>query len=48
MIPGDSGGLRIPPHSDEAERGVLGSILLDPSGSLDKCLAKRLGPDSFY
>ncbi|WP_372806574.1 replicative DNA helicase [Pontiella sp.] len=40
--------MRIPPHSDEAERGVLGSILLDPSGSLDKCLAKRLGPDSFY
>lgn len=48
MIQGDPGGLRIPPHSDEAERGVLGSILLDPEGSLDKCLAKRLGPASFY
>ncbi|MDH3981319.1 MAG: replicative DNA helicase [Kiritimatiellaceae bacterium] len=48
MIPGDPAGLRIPPHSDEAERGVLGSILLDPSGSLDKCLAKRLGADCFY
>ena len=48
MIPGESAGLRIPPHSEEAERGVLGSILLDPSGSLDKCLAKRLGADSFY
>jgi replicative DNA helicase len=48
MIPGDPGTLRVPPHSEEAERGVLGSILLDPSGSLDKCLAKRLGPDSFY
>ena len=48
MIQGDPAGLRIPPHSDEAERGVLGSILLDPVGSLDKCLAKRLGPDCFY
>ncbi|MBN2702623.1 MAG: replicative DNA helicase [Pontiellaceae bacterium] len=49
MIPGDSGsGLRIPPHSEEAERGVLGSILLDPAGAIDKCLAKRLGSESFY
>jgi len=49
MIPGDPGsGLRIPPHSEEAERGVLGSILLDPLGSIDKCLAKRLGSDAFY
>lgn len=48
MIPGDPAGLRIPPHSEEAERGVLGSILLDPAGSLDKCLAKRLGADSFF
>ena len=49
MIPGDPGsGLRIPPHSEEAERGVLGSILLDPVGSVDKCLAKRLGSDAFY
>ncbi|QBG49039.1 replicative DNA helicase [Verrucomicrobia bacterium S94] len=48
MIPGDPSGLRIPPHSEEAERGVLGSILLDPAGSIDKCLAKRLGPDCFY
>lgn len=49
MIPGDPGsGLRIPPHSEEAERGVLGSILLDPAGSIDKCLAKRLGGDAFY
>jgi replicative DNA helicase len=41
-------GLRIPPHSEEAERGVLGSILLDPANAIDKCLAKRLGSDSFY
>ncbi len=49
MIPGDPGsGLRIPPHSEEAERGVLGSILLDPVGAVDKCLSKRLGADCFY
>ena len=49
MIPeGLGAGLRIPPHSEEAERGVLGSILLDPASAIDKCLAKRLGSDSFY
>lgn len=49
MMPGDSGsGLRIPPHSEEAERGVLGSILLDPTGAIDKCLAKRLSGEAFY
>jgi replicative DNA helicase len=49
MIPEGSGmGLRIPPHSEEAERGVLGSILLDPSSSIDKCLAKRLKGESFH
>lgn len=49
MIPEGSGsGLRIPPHSAEAERGVLGSILLDPVGAIDKCLAKRLNSDAFY
>ncbi len=49
MIPeGLGAGLRILPHSEEAERGVLGSILLDPASAIDKCLAKRLGSDSFY
>jgi replicative DNA helicase len=49
MIPeGLGAGLRVPPHSEEAERGVLGSILLDPASAIDKCLAKRLGSDSFY
>jgi replicative DNA helicase len=49
MTPGDSGpGLRIPPYSEEAERGVLGSILLDPLDSIDKCLAKSLSSDAFY
>jgi replicative DNA helicase len=41
-------GLKIPPNSDEAERGVMGSIMLSPDASLDKCLEKGLTPDSFY
>jgi replicative DNA helicase len=45
---GPGAGLRILPHSDEAERGVLGSILLDPLSSIDKCLAQRLERASFY
>ena len=46
-MPGEAGSLRVPPHSVEAERGVLGSILLDPSASVDKCVARRLRPASF-
>ncbi|MBT8041926.1 MAG: replicative DNA helicase [Kiritimatiellales bacterium] len=48
MSPVDAAGLRIPPCADEAERGVLGSILLDPVGAIDKCLAKRLSSSAFY
>ena len=49
MIPEALGsGLRIPPHSEDAERGVLGSILLDPASAIDKCLAKRLNGEAFY
>ena len=49
MSPEGSGaGLRIPPHSEEAERGVLGSILLDPGNAIDKCLAKRLSSAAFF
>lgn len=49
MIPeGLGAGLRIPPHSEDAECGVLGSILLDPSSAIDKCLAKRLTSDAFF
>ena len=40
---------RVPPHSVEAERGVLGSILLDASRVLDLCMANGLSdPLAFY
>lgn len=47
----DSGGVpgaRVPPHSSEAEKGVLGSILLDASRVMDLCLGEGLIPESFY
>jgi len=40
--------LRVPPHNAEAERGVLGSILLDSVRVMDLCLAHGLFPESFY
>ena len=39
---------RIPPHSEEAERGVLGSALIDAERVVDLCIEKRLTPESFY
>lgn len=39
---------RIPPHSEEAERGVLGSILLDAERVLEICFERRLDADAFY
>ena len=38
--------LTTPPHSLEAERGVLGSILIDKDGMLQ--VASLLAPDDFY
>lgn len=45
--------LKTPPHSAEAERGVLGSILLDTetgddSRVLDLCQSKGISPESFF
>ena len=39
---------RVPPHNEEAEKGVLGSILLNSSSVMDICLAGQIAPESFY
>jgi replicative DNA helicase len=39
---------RIPPYSEEAERGVLGSLLLDAQHVLDFCRVNQLKSSSFY
>lgn len=39
---------RVPPHSEEAERGVLGCILLDADRIMDLCVERQLAPDAFY
>ena len=45
--------VKTPPHSAEAERGVLGSILLDAETGedtrvLDLCLTHGIEPESFF
>lgn len=42
------GADRTPPHSEEAERGVLGSVLLDAGRVMDLCVESQIVPDSFY
>ena len=40
---------RLPPHSPEAEQGVLGCILLSPNESLGECVGKfKSGGEVFY
>lgn len=39
---------RVPPHSQEAERAVLGCALQDASRILDLCIEKQIEPASFY
>jgi replicative DNA helicase len=39
---------RIPPYSEEAERGVLGAMLLDATRVLDACRESRLTAEAFY
>ena len=41
-------GNRVPPYSEEAEQGVLGSILLDSVRVMDICIERRIGAPSFY
>ena len=39
---------RVPPHSEDAERGVLGAVLLDAEKVMDLCIERQLSADSFY
>ena len=40
---------RLPPHSPEAEQGVLGCVLLSPNDCLGECIAKfKAGGEVFY
>src|SRR6185369_14386817 len=40
---------RLPPHSPEAEQGVLGCILLFPNDCMGQCIEKlRVGEEVFY
>ena len=44
-----SAGDRLPPHSIEAEQGVLGCIFLSPGDSLGICVERlKSGPETFY
>jgi replicative DNA helicase len=44
----DQSGRRLPPYSEEAERGVLGSALIESDTVIEKCITKALSVDSFY
>jgi len=46
--PSSAGSGRTPPCDIDAERGVLGSALMDGSRVLDLCVVHGLTPDSFY
>ena len=40
--------LRIPPYSTEAERGILGAILLEPEQTFELLAGVSLQPEWFY
>ena len=39
---------RIPPYSEEAERGILGSALLNAERVIDLCIERKISANSFY
>ncbi|MBL9136765.1 MAG: replicative DNA helicase [Verrucomicrobiales bacterium] len=40
---------RLPPHAPDAERGVLGCILISPNETIGECVRTiKAGPDAFY
>ncbi|HAS83057.1 MAG TPA: replicative DNA helicase [Verrucomicrobia bacterium] len=39
---------RLPPYSEEAERGVLGAILLESSRVMDLAIESQITPESFF
>lgn len=40
---------RLPPHSPEAEQGVLGCVMLSPNDCVGECVEKlKAGPEVFY
>ena len=41
-------GERVPPHSEDAERAVLGCALQDAARILDLCIERQIAPESFY
>jgi replicative DNA helicase len=44
----DQSGRRLPPYSEEAERGVLGSALIESARVIELCSMKSVSADSFY
>lgn len=44
----DQSGYRLPPYSEEAERGVLGSALIDSERVLELCSDHQITADSFH
>lgn len=44
----DQSGRRLPPYSEEAERGVLGSALIESNRVIELCSMKSVSADSFY
>jgi replicative DNA helicase len=48
MSQADQSGRRLPPYSEEAERGVLGSALIESTRVIELCSMRTLSADAFY